>query len=239
MKISVISILIIGIAIFIAAREKDNPLYQFINTEKDSKITAKEFVNKIDALGYFKYTETKNLNALKQNHLESFSQGGSWGGIWDEETNLPLDNRYYICDGESVYEQDGFTEMLDEMKSTLEKIGFTLHIDDHFEEWDNQNEWLNHRITINGNEYVIFKNFKGYGWGEAVQRLAEILNSEFKKQNIAERVYLINGGNDGSLIFLDDDLYHYFYNVFTDPQWKPLEVNEWMEVMGVKPMKLD
>ena len=69
-----------------------------------------------------------------------------------------------------------------------------LNINNHFEEWDDKNEWLNHNITINDNDYVIFKNFKGYGWGEAVQRLAEILNIEFEKQNIKERVYLINGG---------------------------------------------
>lgn len=231
--------MVIGIAIFIASREKGNPLNDYINSKKNSKTTAKEFVNKIDSLGYFKYTDEKHLKDLKQNHLDSFDSGGSWGGIWDDETNTPVDNRYYICDGESVYEQDGFTEMLDEMKSTFERIGFTMTIKNHFEEWDNEKEWLNHRITINGNVHIIFKNFKGYGWGEAVQRLAEILNSEFEKQNIKERVYLINGGNDGSLIVLDEDLYNYFYDVFTDPQWKPLEVKEWVKVMDVKPMTLD
>lgn len=125
------------------------------------------------------------------------------------------------------------------MKFTFEKIGFKMSIDSHFEEWDDQKEWLNHRITINGSEYVIFKNFKGYGWGEAVQRLAEILNLEFEKQDIKERIYLINSGNDGALLFLDDDLYHYFYSVFTNRQWKPLKVKEWMEIMGVMSMKLD
>ncbi len=239
MKVSIISILIIGIAVLIATKKQDNPSNEFINSKKNQKITAKEFVHTIDSLGYFKYTDVKNLKSLKQNHLESFSAGGSWGGIWDDETNTPLDYRYYICDGEYVYEQGGFTGMLDEMKSTFEKIGYKIRIDDHFEEWDHQKEWLNHSITINGNKYVIFKNFKGYGWGEAVQRLAEILNSEFEKQNIKERIYLIHGGNDGSLLFLDEDLYNYFYKVFTAPQWKPLEVKEWIQVMGVTSMKLD
>ena len=236
MKTALISILFIVISIFIASKEKGNPLNALINSKKKSKITAKEFLNKIETLGYFKYTETKYLTALKQNHLESFDAEGSWGGIWDDETNLPHDNRYYVCDGESVFEEDGFTDMLDEMKITFKKIGFKIKIDNHYEEWDSENKWLNHKITINGNEYIIFKNFKGYGWGEAVQRLAEILNLEFKKQNIKEKVYLINGGNDGYLIVLDDALYNYFYSVFTDSQWKPLEVKEWMQVMNIKPM---
>ena len=238
MKKALIGILIIGIAIFIAAREKGNPAEEFVNSNQTTKITAKVFVEKIDSLGYFKYANQKDVEALKQNHLESFDQEGSWGGIWDNKTNTPLDYRYYFCDGEYVYEQGGFTGTLKELKPTFEKLGFKLTVDRHFEEWDRENEWLNHTITLNGNDYVIYKNFKGFGWGEAVQRLAEILNAELEKQNIEERIYLISGGNEGSLIFLDDALYKYFYEVFTNPQWKPLEVNEWAKVMDVKPMKL-
>ena len=43
--------------------------------------------------------------------------------------------------------------------------------------------------------------------------------------------FLINGGNDGSLIILNEGLYSYFYNTFTDQQWKPLEVKEWAKNM--------
>ena len=229
-------ILIVGISFFTIYSCSQNKHNNESNIT--SEITAEQFVDKIDSLGYFKYAEVKYLDSLKKNHLESFDTEGSWGGIWDDETYTPLDYRYYFCDGETVYEQDGFTDMLKEMKPTFDKIGFKLTIDNHFEEWDFENEWLNHRITLNNTEYVIFKDFKGYGWGEAVQRLAEIVNLELEKQNINERIYLISGGNDGSLIFLDQDLYNYFYKVFTDPQWKPLEVNEWSKVMGIKPIKL-
>lgn len=239
MKTALFSILIIFIAISIASNEKGNPLHKLVNSKGQSKISAKEFLSNIESLGYFKYTENLNLKKLKKNHLESFNTGGSWGGLWDEETNLPLDNRYYLCDGETVFEKDGFTEILAEMQQTFTKIGFNLTIDNHFEKWDDDKQWLNHNITINGTNYVIFKNYKGYGWGEAVKRLAEILNSEFEKQGVLERIYLINGGNDGTLIFLDNKLYNYFYQVFTDPQWKPLETKEWASIMGLEPMKLD
>ena len=141
-----------------------------------------------------------------------------------------------FCDGETVFEQGGFTGMLQELDATFEKIGFDLVIDDHYEVWDSDSRWLNHTITINGAEYVVFKNFKGYGWGEAVKRLAEILNGEFKKQGIDERIYLVSGGNDGRLIFLTEPLYGYIYSVYSNPEWKPLEVGEWAKKMGVEPM---
>ena len=193
MKEAIISKLVIGITILIAMNEKGNPINKSFKDKKALKVTTKEFVNTIDSLGYFKYTDKGDLEALKESHLGSFSAGGSWGGIWDDETSTPYDYRYCFCDGETVFEQGRFTDMLDELKPTFQKIDFKLNINNHFEEWDDKNEWLNHNITINDNDYVIFKNFKGYGWGEAVQRLAEILNIEFEKQNIKERVYLING----------------------------------------------
>lgn len=240
MKIVIFSILIIGIgAILIASNLKSKSKESKSEAITNSKITAQEFVETIDSLGYFKYANSEDIEKLKKSHLESFDPEGSWGGIWDDETNLPLDFRYYFCDGEYVFEQDGFTGMLEEMDSTFKKIGFEITIENHFEEWDNENEWLNHRIKINGTDYVIFRDFKGYGWGEAVQRLAEIINTELEKQNINEKIYLINGGNDGSLIFLNNGLYKYFYETFTDPQWKPLEVNEWAKIMGVKKMKIE
>ncbi len=234
MKIAIISIVSIAIAIFIAAFEKDNPIRALLKTKRQSKITAEEFVKKIESLGYFKYAPKQHLNRLKQDHLESFDPEGSWGGIWDDETGTPLDLRYYFCDGEEVFEEGGVTDMIETMQPTFKKIGFTCKIDHKEEEWDAKNESLNHSITVNGTNYMIFKNFKGYGWGQAVKRLTEILNAELEKQHITERIYLINGGNDGSLLLLDQALYSYFYEVFTDPKWKPLEVTEWAKVMGVK-----
>ena len=137
MKIAVISILIFGLgAILIASRLKSEPSISKNESNMNSKITAKEFVETIDSLGYFKYADRDNIEKLKKSHLESFDSGGSWGGIWDDETILPLDFRHYFCDGESVYEQGGFTGMLEEMDSTFKKIGFKISIENHFEEWD-------------------------------------------------------------------------------------------------------
>ncbi len=222
-----------------AKAQPNNIVSSKLALKSNVSIKPEEFVSKLDSLGYFKYADDKNIELLKKDNLSSFKKDGTWGRLWDDETLIPLDYRNYGSDGETLFEQGGFDAILKDMKPTFDKIGFTLSVDEQFEEWDSENEWLNHRITLNGTEYVIFKNFKGYGWGEAAQRFAEIINAEFEKQGIDERVYLINGGNDGSLIVLDSQLYNYFYEVFTEPQWKPLEVKEWAKVMRIAPMNLD
>lgn len=235
MKLIVISLLLSAFVIALVAlkpkKESTNEKGDFANS---SPITAAQFVSVIDSLGYFKYAAEEDIEPLKESHLESFDSEGAWGGLWDDETGLPLDYRYYYCDGEYVYEEGGFTGTLTELERTFQKIGLEFIIEEHFEEWDADQQWLNHRIKINGTEYVIFKNHTGgYAWGEAVKRLAEILNAELEKQALEERVYLINGGNDGHLIFLDQPLYKFFYQTFSDPQWKPLEVKEWAKEMGL------
>jgi hypothetical protein len=200
---------------------------------------AKKFVSKIEELGFFKYAEKKNIESLKLNFIENYDPKNEIVTIWDDETGIPEDYRYYICDGEDLYEQGGFTEMLKTLKPTFEKINFKCYVENHFEEWDQKNKWLNHSINLNGTDYVIFKNFTENGWGEVAMRFADILNAEFEKQKIEERIYLASGGNDGRLVFLNKELYEYINSVYNNKQWKPLEINEWCRTMNVKKMKLE
>jgi len=204
----------------------------------NQQVSGKEFVNRLESLGYFKYAKQDDIVKLKNNLAKNYDPNNELVTLWDDFTGTPLDYRYYGCDGEAVFEQDGFTDMLNELDPTFKKIGLKIKITNHVEEWDNKNKWLNHRITINGTEYIIFKNFKGFGWGEAVVRLAQIINLEAEKQSIDERIYLASGGNDGRLIFLTTELYEYIYLIYKNRQWKPLMIEEWMKEMDVKPMNL-
>ena len=116
---------------------------------------------------------------------------------------------------------------------------FKCDISNHFEEWDEKNKWLNHKITINGTEYTIFRNFSDYGWGEAPFRIAQILNIELQKQKIDEQIYLVNGGNDGRLAILSNTQYQLIYKIYKDNNWKPLEINEWAKVSKIDIKKFD
>ncbi len=231
-KLGIIIGILLGLGIFVSFSLKSKG-------KSNQKVSAVDFVNKLEHLGYYKYADKTNVDSLKNDLIENYDPTNELVSIWDDDTGIPLDYRYYWCDGETVFEQGGFTELLEQVKPTFKKIGLTIKVTNHFEEWDNKNKWLNHRITINGVEYVIFKNFKGYGWGEAAMRFAEIINQEAEKQSITERVYLASGAHDGRLIFLTKELYDYIYSIYKNKQWKPLEVSEWMKEMGVKPMKLN
>ncbi|PZR20313.1 MAG: hypothetical protein DI539_11125 [Flavobacterium psychrophilum] len=204
-----------------------------------SSVSGKEFAAKLDELGYFKYVNPKDVQALKDTITKDFDPGASPVTIWDNETGIPKDYRLYMCDGETLFEAGGFTSMLTELQPAFDKIGLKMTVTNHTEEWDTKTNSLNHSITINGNNYTIFKNFKETGWGEAAQTFADIINTELTLQKKEDRVYLIHGGNEGSIIFLNEKQFKYMYSVFTDKEWKPLSVKEWCKVMDVKPLKIN
>lgn len=203
------------------------------------KDEGEKFVKRLDELGYFKYADNSDIDSLKANFIKEFDPEAELTTIWDDNTHLPKDFRYYFCDGEEVYEQGGIIGLLKDLKPVFDKMNFKCDITNHFEEWDEKNKWLNHKITMNGTEYLIFKNFTDYGWGEAPFRIAQILNKELQKQNIDEQIYLVNGGNDGRLALLTRDLYNFIYSTYKDKKWKPLEINEWAKEFEIKPMNLD
>lgn len=212
-------------------------IFLFFNKKKKKKFLqkkyAEKFVNDLDSLNYFKYTHHLDYFNEKKYFVDNFDSQGELNVQWNEKTNSSQDYRYYFCDGENIFEQNGIIELLEELAPVFSKMNFVCNVTNNFEVWDEINEWLNHRITINGIEYIIFHNFKGYGWGEAPYKIAQILNIQLEKQNIDERFYLVNGGNDGRLALLNYDQYQLIYKTYKDKRWKPLEINEWAKEFDV------
>jgi len=204
-----------------------------------NKDEAEKFVKQLAELYYFKYADNSDIDSLKANSVKEFDPTAELTTIWDENTHLPKDLRYYFCDGEEIYEQGGIIGLLKDLKPVLDKMNFKCKITNHVEEWNEKNKWLNHRITINGTEYIIFKNFKDYGWGEAPFKIAQILNIELQKQNIDEKIYLVNSGNDGRLALLTTEQYNLIYSTYKDTKWKPLEINEWTKEFEVNLMEIN
>lgn len=201
-------------------------------------VSGKEFVTNLEKLGYFKYAEPKDVDSLKATMIRLHDPTNELVTIWDDETSLPKDYRLYWCDSEALFEAGGFKEMLARLQPTFDKIGLKINVTSHTEELDAKNNWLNHSVIINGTNYTIFKKFTGIGWGEAVQTLADILNNELKLQNKEDRIYLIHGGNDGRIIFLNLAQFKYIDSVYNNKEWKPLEVKEWCREMNVTPINV-
>lgn len=212
-------------------------LFRFSTEQKPvySLEAATQFVNTLESLSYFKYANKNNVTELKNELINSISKYGVLSSIYDDDTLMPQDYRYYSCDGENLYEQGGFLEKLQDFQPTFDKIGLKIKTSNHYEEWDSENRWLDHWITINDKEYIIFKNFKGNGWGEAALKLAQILNDQLELQGKDERLYLVNGGNDGDAVFLTNEQFVFINSFLKDKQWKPLKVTDWGKAMGVEP----
>lgn len=198
---------------------------------------ASNFVNKLNDLGYFKYTDYDQLDTLKEIFIYQYNPESELPVAIDDYSNLPIDYRYYYCDSETIFEADGVRNLIEELRQVFRKMNFKCVVTNHIEEWDDEKEWLNHSLTINGTNYIIFKNYEGYDWDVAIYRIAEILNIELKKQNIDEQFYLINGGNEGKLALLSKAQYKFIYDTFKDKQWKPLEINEWAKEFNIKPIR--
>lgn len=188
-----------------------------------------EVVERLDELGYFKYAAENDIPEIKNDLEDSLKKLNYLGYVsFDESPYNSKDYRHYHFDGEDLFEEGGFIWQLETMKTLFQKMNFRMEVSNHIEEWDNE-KGLNHFITLNGKEYIIFKNFNGYGWGEAAQRFADIINDQLELQNKDERLYLVNSGNDGNAVYLTDKQFE-----LIDPILKgivrPFKVEDWCRV---------
>ncbi len=191
-----------------------------------------QIVDKLDNLGYFKYTALSDIQEIKSNLVDSLTKLNHLGYVsFDESPYNSKDYRHYHFDGEDLFEEGGFIWQLEAMKTLFDKMNFTIEIANHIEDWDNE-KGLNHRITLNGKEYIIFKNFNDYGWGEAAQRFAEIINDQLELQNKDERLYLVNGGNDGNAVYLTDKQFSLLDPILKGTD-RPLKVEDWCRINQV------
>lgn len=206
------------------------------DTEKKpflSRNEAENIVKQLVDLGYYKYAEPSDIDSLKEDLIATISEHGILSTIYFDNPIIPKDYRYYIFDGETVFEQGGFDDAIKDMKVFFDKIELKLEITNHIEKWDTASKSLNHELTVNGKRYIIFKDFKNYGWGEAAQKFAKMINDQLQIQNKDERLYLINGGNDGAAVFLNNKQFQLIDKSLTDEQWKPLKIDKWCKVFEV------
>ncbi len=221
---------------YIYSSEKPAPL---LNNKSVpiSNIVAQVAVKNLTDLGYYKYADSKDMDTLKEELANSLEKYQTISTVYADNVIIPLDYRYFLFDGETIFEQGGFTDIMKDMSKAFEKMGLKMEVTNHVE--NATSKTLHHELTVNGKRYVIFENFDGYGWGEAAQRYAEMLNDQLKLQNKDERLYLINGGNDGTAIFLTDKQVQFIDKLLKDNQWKPLKTKDWCRVFKVKPLCFD
>jgi hypothetical protein len=194
--------------------------------------TSDQLIAELEKLGYFTYTDPQHVQQLKTELAAKLPQGYI---PYAEETVRPykgIDPRHYTLDNETLYEQGGIIDSLEEMAPLFAKMNVRMEISDHYEEWD-QETGLNHRITLNGKRYTIFHQWNAPGWCEAAQRFADIVNDQLAAQATSERMYLVNGSNDGRAIFLTPELYDFIRPLINDINECPMATKEWSEFAGI------
>ncbi len=190
-------------------------------------------IPELEHLEYFTYVDPVYLPQLKaelgkglaEEHYFPFVESGS-------PKYEALDPRQFILDNETLFEQGGIVEALEEMAQLFAKMNIRMEISHHVEKYDKQ-KGLDHRITLNGKPYIVFHQWNGYGWGESAQRFADIVNDQFAIQNSTERLYLIQGANDGRAVFLSPEQYALVRPLINNLNECPLPAQEWCKVMGV------
>ena len=160
--LSLIALAIVGIFLYSCFNKPTNS-----SNAKNTFLSRPESENVVKQLvdlEYYKYADPSDIDSLKEDLISSIDQYGILSTIYFENPFTPKDYRYYIFDGETIFEQGGFDYTLNEMQGYFDKIALKLEITNHIENVDTLTKGLNHELTINGKRYIIFKDFKGYGW---------------------------------------------------------------------------
>ena len=222
--------LIIAIVIIVALplsrkTKKQTNQFQDVNTIK-SNDNALKFVEKLDANDYFKYANEEDIDLLKSTFIKEYHPKSELTIIIDDNTDLPKDLRYYFCDGAILGSKGGVLKFLNELKTVFDKMNFKCEISNHYEDWDSNNRWFNQKITINNSEYILFNNTLDTIC-VAPYKVAQMLNTELKKQNINEQIYLVGAGDNGKFAILTPEQFTIISESFEIKKCRPLEVEDW------------
>ncbi|MEL6557005.1 MAG: hypothetical protein AAFQ94_02405 [Bacteroidota bacterium] len=192
--------------------------------EKSERVTIVQrdgdhFVESLTVMGYFRFASPDQLEALIEEVRICYQTHGVLGTL--EENWMPLCHRLFSADAEFVFEEGGIIQTLKVLKPAFEIRGLKLEINDHFEDYSENiaNQW----VVINERKYVIYDALKASDaeWKIAIERLLDLLNSEFELQGSDERVYQISEGNDSQLVILTSPMFDFLISSDIESEWKP------------------
>ncbi|MEM7160897.1 MAG: hypothetical protein AAF487_00520 [Bacteroidota bacterium] len=122
----------------------------------------------------------------------------------------------------------GLIPTLEDLKPYFAKRGLILEVSNETE--DLNGYFWDHRITLNGKEYIAYQgSVSPYEaidcWGIACDNLLNMINDQLEKQKSIERVYASGYGNDGSLLFLTEAQFNFLESIDIKDYWKPRKSN--------------
>ncbi|MEY8847221.1 hypothetical protein AB9K26_00240 [Psychroserpens sp. XS_ASV72] len=230
-------LIIIFLSTFLACNsKKDNAVSKIKNSNPEQaiqeKISGKEVVTELEKLGYFNLTNESELDKVKADFQKAYTDLDFFQGPMRGETMDFMDNRYHWIDCEELFETDGLTEYLNQVKTTFEKLGLELKFENEKSEQD-QHRWK-HTIELNGIEYVAFDGqFSDLDWGIAYVNFIEMLNAELRRQGSIEQFYPINCGNDGMFVLLTPKQLDFVNRNYPIDHEHPTTMSNWKNRNGL------
>ncbi len=224
-------VLILSLSTLLACTSKKNnrvAKVENINSERviHKKLNKKEIVVELEKLGYFNLTDESELNLVKTNFEQAYSDLNFFQGPMRGETLNFMDNRYYLIDCEELFEFGGLIEYLKLIKPTFKRLGLELNFSNE-KSVENDNNW-EHKISLNGTEYIAFDGESSdLDWEIAYVNFIEMLNAELKRQNSNERFYPVSCGNDGMFILLTPNQLDFVNRNYPMDSEHPTTLSNW------------
>lgn len=157
-------------------------------------MNGKEFVARLNKLGYCAYTAPADLEETQITLEQYFNEDGIFMAAFSSTTSLDL--RFYNCgDCEELFEEGGVISLLQEMKPLFDKIGFKAsYADDSYADGK-------HTLTLNGKLYSLAEGSM-LMWGETFVKYADMINAELTLLNKEEKIYLLTYDENNYMVFL-------------------------------------
>jgi len=188
-------------------------------------MTGNDFLLKLVENGYFKYTDPKDLQAVKDGLLLNLEADTGFMTEFNFDgpfQTTAMDRRFYNCgDGEELFEAGGVTDMLDRMAPLFTKIGVSISYSD--DDYSNDK----HTIKLNGRKYLL-ADYSPLGWGETIEKYAKMLNNELALHQSDERIYLYSHDSGEYMVVLTGKLFE-IVSSYVHPDKSPLTVDAWIE----------
>lgn len=183
-------------------------------------------VERLEQLGYFKYTPSKDVVGLKESLAATLEQHQSLMTQPSCDTD-PLARRFYAC-GAMPWTA---ATVLQSMRPTFDALKLDMM-------WGEvtcvkNGAHVEYAIDVNGKKAVLYQGKRKHlrAWVETAMSLAEIINGELALQGKEERLYPVQMGLNSGFIYLTSEQFEFIRSLELRDESRPLTLDEWRGLM--------
>ena len=162
-----------------------------------------DIITKLEQLEYFKFLKEEDVLDYKNCLIENIENG--WLDMPNQvlidlkrgngiQRNKPesIDRRSNVVDGEYLF-RGGLETTLKKFQAIFESRNLKFELSNNSEEYSDNNQYLKHKITVNGIIYQVFDGMMERGTSEMdyLKSIHRPLNEELKEQEHANEQFRV------------------------------------------------